>query len=246
MKDLNLSVSLARTTISEKVNVMAGTNSSGNAYALYTMDAFGNVLEKGDGGYLYEHSTDPQPYHLTTKEYDLDSQLYYFSARWYDPWSGRFISRDPVGPMKPHGDCPPGGDCSDQAWGRFVRDTFPRAHQGHAYVYVKNQPTVRVDPAGEREMLVPPIIVIIIGGAVLILGGTSCKKAKKAKRVKEWMDICRKMDPEHPKAICQENAECVACCAKYTGQTAVSQPNTEYVACMTHCYATFGLDYHNP
>jgi len=59
------------------------------------MDAFGNVLEKGNSGYLYEHSTDPQPHHLTTKEYDPDSRLYYFHARWYDPETGRFISADP-------------------------------------------------------------------------------------------------------------------------------------------------------
>jgi len=77
-------------------NVVAVTNSSGNAYALYTMDAFGDVLEKGDSGYLYEHTTDPQPYHLTTKEYDPDARLYYFSARWYNPETGRFISPDPL------------------------------------------------------------------------------------------------------------------------------------------------------
>jgi len=78
------------------MNVVAVTNSSGNAYALYTMDAFGNVLEKGNSGYLYEHSTDPQPYHLTTKEYDPDSRLYYFHARWYEPQTGRFISCEKI------------------------------------------------------------------------------------------------------------------------------------------------------
>jgi len=49
-------------------NVVAVTNFYGSVASLYTMDAFGNVLEKGNAGYLYEHSTDPQPYHLTTKE----------------------------------------------------------------------------------------------------------------------------------------------------------------------------------
>jgi len=71
-------------------NVVAVTNSSGNAYALYTMDAFGNVLEKGNSGYLYEHTTDPQPYHLTTKEYDPDARLYYFHARWTPRRGGLF------------------------------------------------------------------------------------------------------------------------------------------------------------
>ena len=61
------------------------------------MDAFGNVLQKGTStGYGSQHGTDPQPYHLTTKEYDATTGLYYFAARWYDPTTGRFISRDPL------------------------------------------------------------------------------------------------------------------------------------------------------
>jgi len=61
------------------------------------MDAFGNVLEKGTStGYSAEHQSDPQPYHLTTREYDPDIGLYYFSARWYDPTFGRFISHEPL------------------------------------------------------------------------------------------------------------------------------------------------------
>jgi len=75
-------------------NVVAVTNFYGSVASLYTMDAFGNVLEKGNGGYLYEHTTDPQPYHLTTKEYDPDARLYYFNARWYDPETGRWVSRE--------------------------------------------------------------------------------------------------------------------------------------------------------
>jgi len=71
-------------------NVMAVTDVNGAAYAVYTMDAFGNVLEKGTStGYSSEHAADPQPYHLTTKEYDPDVGLYYFNARWYDPATGR-------------------------------------------------------------------------------------------------------------------------------------------------------------
>jgi RHS repeat-associated protein len=80
-------------------NVMAVSDSNGAPYALYTMSAFGSVLEKGTStGYSSEHGTDPQPYHLTTKEYDNDSGLYYFNVRWYDSWSGRFLSRDPMPP----------------------------------------------------------------------------------------------------------------------------------------------------
>jgi len=78
-------------------NVMAVTDSNGNPYAEYTMEAFGSVMQKGTStGYYSQHATDPQPYHLTTKEYDPDTGLYYFNARWYDASVGRFVSQDPV------------------------------------------------------------------------------------------------------------------------------------------------------
>jgi RHS repeat-associated protein len=74
-------------------NVMAVTDSNGNMYAGYTMEAFGNVLEVGTSTGYYSSQSDPQPYHLTTKEYDPDTGLYYFNARWYDSGTGRFVSR---------------------------------------------------------------------------------------------------------------------------------------------------------
>jgi RHS repeat-associated protein len=77
-------------------NVMAVTNVNGNMYAGYTMEAFGGVLEVGTSTGYYSSQSDPQPYHLTTKEYDPDTGLYYFNARWYDATTGRFLSRDRV------------------------------------------------------------------------------------------------------------------------------------------------------
>jgi RHS repeat-associated protein len=118
-------------------NVMAVTDLNGAAYAVYTMDAFGNVLEKGTStGYSSEHATDPQPYHLTTKEYDPDVGLYYFNARWYDPATGRFVSRAPV-----------------------------PAEREHPYTFCQNQPTAKVDPTGELllELLIGVCIVGIAG-----------------------------------------------------------------------------------
>jgi RHS repeat-associated protein len=74
---------------------MAITDADGNCKRLYTMEAFGNVLEVGASDYYSEYA-DVQPYHLTTKEWDADAGLYYFNARWYAPWEGRFVSREPI------------------------------------------------------------------------------------------------------------------------------------------------------
>ena len=34
---------------------------------------------------------------FTGKEFDADSNLYYYAARYYDPYIGRFTQRDPAG-----------------------------------------------------------------------------------------------------------------------------------------------------
>jgi len=76
---------------------MGVTDSNGNVATLYTMEAFGNVLQITNGGdFSNTTSSDYQPYHLTTKEFDPDSGLYYFFARWYDASTGRWISGDPA------------------------------------------------------------------------------------------------------------------------------------------------------
>src|SRR4030095_16120572 len=36
-------------------------------------------------------------YTYTGREFDSDTGLYYYRARWYDPQVGRFISEDPIG-----------------------------------------------------------------------------------------------------------------------------------------------------
>jgi len=61
------------------------TNSSGGIVESIDQEAYGNVKVGTQSGY-----------HLTTKEYDVLPELYYFNARWYDNVIGRFISHDPI------------------------------------------------------------------------------------------------------------------------------------------------------
>ncbi len=37
------------------------------------------------------------PFRYTGREYDAESGLYYYRARYYDPALGRFLSEDPIG-----------------------------------------------------------------------------------------------------------------------------------------------------
>jgi len=60
------------------------------------LNADSNFVQEGFGNVIATSGSADNSYHLTTKELDSDVGLYYFSARWYDPQVGRFISEDPV------------------------------------------------------------------------------------------------------------------------------------------------------
>ena len=77
----------------------------------YTTDHLGSVKAVTDNngkvvfqadhlafGQRYNEVGDFDEWHsFTGKEFDPETGLYYFNARWYDAETGRFISEDPVG-----------------------------------------------------------------------------------------------------------------------------------------------------
>ena len=96
------------------------TDPSGAVVGTYEYEPLGDLvglLETGEG-------TD---YLFTGQEYDVESSLYYYNARYYNPRIGRFISRDAF--MGRDGD----------------------VLSKNRYIYVKNNPLKYVDPSGEEE-----------------------------------------------------------------------------------------------
>ena len=84
-----------------------------------TTKSFGQLIGqdgKSTTNYLY-----------TNQEYDQESELYYYNARYYNPRLGKFISRYPF----------------------LVRDGDTLSRNG--YTYVKNNPLKYVDPSGGVE-----------------------------------------------------------------------------------------------
>ncbi len=55
----------------------------------YTYDSFGNII--GSTGSV------TNSFGFTGREFDTETNLYYYRARYYDPQTGRFISEDPAG-----------------------------------------------------------------------------------------------------------------------------------------------------
>ena len=87
---------------------------SGNVVYHTGYDSFGNkVSSSGSGG---------DRFGFTGREHDAALNLYYNRARFYDPATGRFLSRDPIG--------------------------FS-AGDANLYRYVNNSPTNGTDPSGE-------------------------------------------------------------------------------------------------
>jgi len=64
------------------------TDESGDIATSYEYDSFGNPTTIGNI---------TTPYGFTGREYDAESGLYYYRARYYNPQTGRFISEDPIG-----------------------------------------------------------------------------------------------------------------------------------------------------
>jgi len=65
------------------------TDSAGATAKSYSYDAYGNIVD--------QTGTLEQPYTYTGREFDSETGLYYYRARYYDPRIGRFIQKDPIG-----------------------------------------------------------------------------------------------------------------------------------------------------
>ncbi|MEI8080742.1 MAG: right-handed parallel beta-helix repeat-containing protein [Actinomycetes bacterium] len=98
------------------------TNGSGQITARYTYDAFG-ALRLSSG-------TDSTAFKFTGEQTDDEIGLIYLRARYYDPATGRFLSRDPF----------PG-------FATYTQSLNP-------YIYVGNNPASLVDPTGEFAVLI--------------------------------------------------------------------------------------------
>ena len=130
-------------------NVLFISDTSGNVNTSYVQEEFGNVIATSGAA--------SNNYHLTTKEQDPDTVLYYFSARWYDPGVGRFVSFDPI--LR-------GSNISNEDNTQFPFYNFTQYN--HQYNYPFSNPVNLVDADGKGIIVILPI-VITIGGTLWCL-----------------------------------------------------------------------------
>lgn len=114
----------------------------GGQYYYYHADGLGSVTAISDAArtvvqrYSYSVFGQPRPttdfrnsYQYTGREYDKETGLYYYRARYYDPIEERFIQKDPIGFA--------GGDVN-------------------LFGYVQNNPANATDPTGLTNFFVRP------------------------------------------------------------------------------------------
>ncbi len=93
------------------------TDPSGTPVRSYTYDSFGRIVD--------ETGTVIDPYTYTGREFDPETGLLYYRARYYDPTTGRFLQEDPIGLLP-----------------------FGAGILNHLYGYVENNPINLRDPLG--------------------------------------------------------------------------------------------------
>jgi len=114
-------------------SIISLTDASGAVTDTYAYDAFGNVIADG---------STVNPYRYTGREWDAETGLYYYRARYYDPQTGRFINEDPIGWVAgPNG-----------------------------YAYVANNPLYFTDPEGLMAHFAHAGNVITVSASITIYG----------------------------------------------------------------------------
>ena len=72
------------------------TNASGTITERYTYDSFGLPTITNASGTVISTSALGNRFLFTGREWDSETGLYYYRARYYSPNTGRFLSRDPL------------------------------------------------------------------------------------------------------------------------------------------------------
>ena len=115
------------------------TSTAGTVIQSYTYSSFGKIESQLDPNFL-------QPYTFTAREFDLETRLYFYRARYFVPATGRFLSEDP------------------EALAVLIPTAINR------YPYVLNNPVNNIDPNGKTAIayIAGAVVAAAAIGAVIV------------------------------------------------------------------------------
>ena len=108
-------------------NIMAVTNASGNVVERYQYGDYGSPTFLDANSVPIPATMIGNPFLFSGRNFDHESELYYYRSRYLDPTAGRFTTRDTIG-----------------IW----EDS---ANHGNAFAYVANNPWGNTDPSGQYQ-----------------------------------------------------------------------------------------------
>jgi len=117
-------------------SVVAISNNSGKIVERYSYDVFGEPTIRDSGDVTRDSSAYGNRFMFTGRDYDDETGLYYYRARYYSPAIGRFLSADMLGTV------PDGGYRNQFAATTQYEDGM------NLYTYVGNNPVMKTDPMG--------------------------------------------------------------------------------------------------
>ncbi len=144
-------------------SIIAITNSAGQVVQKYEYNSFGEITYQQDVNFK-------QPYTYTGREYDNESGLYYYRARYYDSKIGRFLQQDP--------------------FRGFLR--YPQTQ--NRYPYTLNNPVNMTDATGEGPIAIGACIGFAAYDAIstaVTLNRLTNEVLEIQKKIKELTDSCK-------------------------------------------------------
>lgn len=164
-------------------SVVALSDSAGDTVQTYEYSVYGQVAAE-DPDFL------TNPYMFTGRRFDLETGLYYYRARYYNPHIGRFMQTDPVG------------------YSAGI----------NLYLYCSNNPLVFVDPSGFSQIVTGRYVTmpgslypgkamgaeVLSGVAALVVNiieTTGTDKDPRVGVVKEYLDMLGKLADAIPNIV---------------------------------------------